>query len=149
MRWCLENFFTRDGSFYVDGAGNLAMTSLGYNVMGWQVDPETGNIKKDTVSALRIMSAANMTYPPEATSQAYLSGIIDKNDTDVTSENGRGVNLKILRIGTCNYICTCYNITVGVKYLTQLNRLACTGKLVVTGPAAAAAAKRGEPGCSR
>ncbi len=89
-----ENFFTRDGSFYVDGAGNLAMTSLGYNVMGWQVDPETGNIKKDTVSALRIMSAANMTYPPEATSQAYLSGIIDKNDTDVTSENGRVVNLK-------------------------------------------------------
>lgn len=89
-----ENFFTRDGSFYVDGAGNLAMTSLGYNVMGWQVDPETGNIKKDTVSALRIMSTANMTYPPEATSQAYLSGIIDKNDTDVTSENGRVVNLK-------------------------------------------------------
>lgn len=89
-----ENFFTRDGSFYVDGAGNLAMTSLGYNVMGWQVDPETGNIKKDTVSALRIMSAANMTYPPEATSQAYLTGIIDKNDTDVTSENGRVVNLK-------------------------------------------------------
>lgn len=90
-----ENFFTRDGSFYVDAAGNLAMTSLGYNVMGWQVDPDTGNIKKDTVSALRIMSAANLTYPPEATSEAYLSGIIDKNDTDVTSENGRVVNLKI------------------------------------------------------
>ena len=89
----VENFFTRDGSFYVDAAGNLAMTSLGYNVMGWQVDPDTGNIKKDTVSALRIMSTANMTYPPEATSQAYLSGIIDKNDTDVTSENGRVVNL--------------------------------------------------------
>ncbi len=90
-----ENFFTRDGSFYVDAAGNLAMTSLGYNVMGWQVDPDTGNIRKDTVSALRIMSAANLTYPPEATSQAYLSGIIDKNDTDVTSENGKVVNLKI------------------------------------------------------
>ncbi len=88
-----ENFFTRDGSFYVDAAGNLAMTSIGYNVMGWQVDEETGDIKKDTVSALRIMSAANMTYPPEATSKAYLSGIIDKNDTDVTSANGRVVNL--------------------------------------------------------
>ena len=34
-----ENFFTRDGSFYIDGKGNLAMTSTGYNVMGWQVDP--------------------------------------------------------------------------------------------------------------
>lgn len=88
-----ENFFTRDGSFYVDAAGNLAMTSIGYNVMGWQVDEETGNIKKDTVSALRIMSAANMTYPPEATSRAYMSGIIDKNDTDVTSSNGKVVNL--------------------------------------------------------
>ena len=90
-----ENFFTRDGSFYVDEAGNLAMTSLGYNVMGWQVDPETGNIYKDTVSALRIMSSANMTYPPEATSIAYMDGIIDKYDTDVTSANGKVVNLNI------------------------------------------------------
>ncbi|MCR5754407.1 MAG: flagellar hook-basal body complex protein [Acetatifactor sp.] len=87
------NFFTRDGSFYVDGAGNLAMTSTGYNVMGWGVDPETMNIKQESVSALRIMSAANMTYPPEATSLAYVSGIIDKNDTDVTSSNGKGINL--------------------------------------------------------
>lgn len=87
-----ENYFTRDGSFYVDGAGNLAMTSIGYNVMGWQVDEETGAIKKDTVSALRIMSTANMTYPPEATTQGYMSGIIDKLDTDVTSANGRVVN---------------------------------------------------------
>ena len=88
-----ENFFTRDGSFYVDGAGNLAMTSTGYNVMGWQVDETTGMIKKDTVTALRIMSAANMTYPPEATSKAYVAGIIDKNDTDVTSANGKTMNL--------------------------------------------------------
>ncbi len=88
------NYFTRDGSFYVDGAGNLAMTSLGYNVMGWKVDPETGGIKKDTVSALRIMSAANMTYPPEATSEGYMSGIIDRHDTEVTSANGRVVNFE-------------------------------------------------------
>lgn len=88
-----ENFFTRDGSFYVDGAGNLAMTSTGYNVMGWGVDETTGSIKQDTVAALRIMSSANMTYPPEATSKAYISGILDKNDTDVTSTNGKVVNL--------------------------------------------------------
>ena len=89
-----ENFFTRDGSFYVDGAGNLAMTSTGYNVMGWQVDETTGNIKKDTVSALRIMSAANLTYPPEATTKGYMSGILDKHDTDVTSANGKVVTMK-------------------------------------------------------
>ena len=88
-----ENFFTRDGSFYVDGAGNLAMTSTGYNVMGWGVDKTTGNIKQDTVSALRIMSTANMTYPPEATTQANISGILDQNDKDVTSANGKTVNL--------------------------------------------------------
>ena len=88
-----ENFFTRDGSFYVDGAGNLAMTSTGYNVMGWGVDETTGNIKQDTVSALRIMSAANMTYPPEATTQANISGILDQNDKDVTSASGKSVNL--------------------------------------------------------
>ena len=88
-----ENFFTRDGSFYVDGAGNLAMTSTGYNVMGWGVDETTGNIKQDTVTALRIMSTANMTYPPEATTKANISGILDQNDKDVTSANGKTVNL--------------------------------------------------------
>ena len=89
-----ETFFTRDGSFYVDGAGNLAMTSNGYNVMGWQVDPETMDIKKDTVSALRVMSPENMTYPPEATTKAYAAGILDKNDTDVTSPSGKVMNLQ-------------------------------------------------------
>lgn len=88
-----ENFFTRDGSFYVDGAGNLAMTSTGYNVMGWGVDKTTGNIKQDTVTALRIMSTANKTYPPEATTKANISGILDQNDKDVTSANGKTVNL--------------------------------------------------------
>ncbi len=88
-----ENFFTRDGSFYVDAAGNLAMTSTGYNVMGWGVDELTGKIKQDTVSALRIMDAANMTYPPEATSKAYMAGILDSDDPDVTSVNGKAVNL--------------------------------------------------------
>ena len=90
-----ENFFTRDGSFYVDGGGNLAMTSNGYNVMGWGVDPETMDIKQDTVQPLRIMAPDNLTYPPEATSKAYLSGIIDKNDTNVTSSSGKNVNLQI------------------------------------------------------
>ena len=90
----MDTFFTRDGSFYVDGMGNLAMTSNGYNVMGWQVDPETMDIKKDTVSALRVMSAENMTYPPEATSRAYVAGILDQNDTDVNSSSGKTINLQ-------------------------------------------------------
>ena len=89
-----QNLFTRDGSFYVDSAGNLAMTSTGYNVMGWQFDEATNSVRKDTVSALRIMSAANLTYPPEATTRGNMSGIIDKYDPDVTSINGRSVNMQ-------------------------------------------------------
>ena len=85
--------FTRAGSFYVDGAGNLCMTSTGYNVMGWQVDPTTGDIRKDTVSALRVMSEKNMTSAPEATVNGRCEGVLDKNSTDVTSEAGQVMNL--------------------------------------------------------
>ena len=85
--------FTRAGSFYVDGAGNLCMTSTGYNVMGWQVDPTTGDILKDTVSALRVMSEKNMTSAPEATVNGRCEGVLDKNSTDVTSEAGQAMNL--------------------------------------------------------
>ena len=85
--------FTRAGSFYVDGAGNLCMTSTGYNVMGWQVDPTTGDIRKDTVSALRVMSEKNMTSAPEATTNGRCEGVLDKNSTDVTSEAGQAMNL--------------------------------------------------------
>ena len=88
-----SNYFTRDGSFYVDANGNLAMASTGYNVMGWQVDDTTGDIRQDTVSALRIMNANNMTYEPEATTNAYVSGILDKNDSNVQSVNGKSMSL--------------------------------------------------------
>ncbi len=88
-----DTFFTRDGSFYVDGVGNLCMRSNGYTVMGWQVEESTMTIKQDTVSSLQIMNADNMTYPPEATSLAYVSGILDKNDTNVTSTSGKTVSL--------------------------------------------------------
>lgn len=88
-----QNLFTRAGSFYVDGGGNLCMTTTGYTVMGWQVDPTTGNIRKDTVSALRIMQPANMISLPEATTDATFSGIIDKQDPDVISDYGLVKNL--------------------------------------------------------
>ena len=84
-----SNFFTRSGSYYVDGNGFLCMTSTGYTLMGWQVDPVTGDIKKDVVSALQVMSAQNQTSDPEATTLAKASGILDKNDSNVkSSEEG-------------------------------------------------------------
>lgn len=88
-----ENVFTRSGSFYVDGSGNLCMSSTGYTVMGWQVDETTGEIRKDTVSALRIMQEKNLTSAPEATTQATIAGVLDENDTDVKNDAGRVMNL--------------------------------------------------------
>ena len=94
-----QNLYTRDGSFYVDGSGNLAMRSTGYYVYGWtaQTDSTTGvtSINKNAgVGKLQIMSAANMTYPPEGTTQAVLTGNIDAADTNVTSTAGKTVTLE-------------------------------------------------------
>ena len=91
-----NNYFTRAGAFYVDGMGNLAMTSNGYTVMGWQEDPtKPGTIIKDTVSALKIMSPENMVSSPEQTTQAYVSGVIDKNSTQLSTDDGMIVNIGI------------------------------------------------------
>ncbi len=91
-----NNYFTRAGAFYVDGMGNLAMTSNGYTVMGWQEDPnKPGTIIKDTVSALKIMSPENRVSSPEQTRKSYLSGVIDKNSTQLTSTNGMIVNVSL------------------------------------------------------
>ena len=94
-----QTMFTRDGSFYVDGAGNLAMQSTGYFVYGWsaQEDPETGAITVNTnggIGKLQIMNAENMTYPPEGTTEAVVSGNIDAHDTNITSDNGKTVTLE-------------------------------------------------------
>ena len=88
-----NTLFTRAGSYYVDGNGYLCMSSTGYTLMGWQVDPETGNIRKDTVTPLQVMAAGNQTSDPEATEQAYLNGVLDKNDTNVKAKGGYGMSL--------------------------------------------------------
>lgn len=83
--------FTRDGSFYVDAAGNLAMSSTGYNVMGWLPDAD-GNIVQDTVKKLQILSAENMISEPQATTKGTISGILDRNDSNVLSAAGKVMN---------------------------------------------------------
>lgn len=87
-----ENVFTRAGAFYVDGAGNLCMESTGYMVMGWQVDAN-GNIRKDTVTPLKIMSTDNQTSNPEYTTNGVCSGILDDNSANVNSDEGYRMNL--------------------------------------------------------
>jgi len=94
-----ENLYTRDGSFYVDGAGNLAMQANGYLLQGWvaQEDKETGEIKVNRngdLSALQVMSADNSTYSPASTTQGLFSGNIDSHDTNVTSDDGKTITLE-------------------------------------------------------
>lgn len=90
----VTNYFTKAGAFTIDGLGNLVMRSTGYTVMGWQVDPTTGDIQKDKVSALRIMQEKNMTSPPEATTQAVCRGLLDKNSTNINGEKGEVMSLQ-------------------------------------------------------
>ena len=91
-----NTYFTRDGSFYVDGAGTLCMAATGYRVQGWRTEQTTEGeliIKKEAVQDLPIMTAENLTYPPEATSKSYLGGILDKNDSQLDTDSGKIVNL--------------------------------------------------------
>ncbi|SFB66754.1 flagellar hook protein FlgE [Butyrivibrio sp. YAB3001] len=94
-----QDLYTRDGSFYVDGAGNLAMQSNGYLVRGWaaKLNPDTGAREIDTnsgLTTLEIMTADNSTYAPAATSQAIYSGNVDDNDTNINSDDGKTIQLE-------------------------------------------------------
>lgn len=87
----INRYFTRAGDFYVDGNGYLCMSSTGYTLQGWQVDG-AGNVIQDTVSPLQVMSAATKISPPEATTKAYVSGVLDKNDTQA-ADTGRIITI--------------------------------------------------------
>ncbi len=105
------NYFTKVGAFQVDGAGCLT-TSNGYQVMGWQVDPDDPtHIKKDTVSALYPESEENKVSSPEQTSKCYMTGNVDMTDPDLTSTDGKSISVSI-------YDALGYNYTVKYK-LTQ------------------------------
>ena len=87
-----NRLFTRAGDFYVDGNGYLCMSSTGYTLQGWQVDAK-GNVIKDTVSSLQVMSSATNTSAPEATTKAYVSGVLDKNDAQA-ADTGRIITIR-------------------------------------------------------
>lgn len=89
------NYFTKVGSFKTDNAGYL-VTGNGEMVMGWQVDPDDpSKVRKDTVSALQIESAANQYSNPEATTEVYISGNIDKTDEVFKDGGTRIMNVTI------------------------------------------------------
>lgn len=87
-----ETCFTRSGALNVDANGTLYCTSNGATLMGWQAN-EQGEIIKNTVSELSVMSADKMSSQPKATKNATLSGNIDQNDKQVAfddSEDAQG-----------------------------------------------------------
>ncbi len=90
-----SNYFTKAGSFNVDANGNLC-TPSGALVMGWQVSPDDpSSCKSDNVSALRVMAPDNLFSEPEATTNVYLKGNIDQNDTQIAFEaDGRLANIQ-------------------------------------------------------
>lgn len=89
-----EQLYTRDGTFYVDGAGNLAMQSNGYLVQGWNSADGLNVDINSGIGKLQIMKPENMTYPPAATTAAVMSGNIDALDSNVKSAAGRVMTLE-------------------------------------------------------
>lgn len=84
--------FTRAGAFRLDEVGNLCNPE-GLNVMGWKVDPNTGNVIKDKVDKIKILSAENMYSEPSMTKNVTVSGNVNKNDPELA--NGLTIQLPI------------------------------------------------------
>lgn len=89
-----EQFYTRAGSFKVDGIGNLVMSSTGYNVLGYAATDDIGTLSQD-LTPLKVQAAENKTSDPEATTQGKISGIIDENDEDFGKSSGQSMELQI------------------------------------------------------
>lgn len=84
-----DTCFTKSGALNVDNDGNLYCTTNGATVQGWLTDKD-GNVIKDMVKDLKVMSDDNQYYPPEASGSVSVSGNIDPNDPDVDVDTGKG-----------------------------------------------------------
>ena len=87
-----NTYYTRAGAFNVDANGTLAMATNGYTVMGYGTTTDTnGEIVVNTAALTRldIMSDANMTSNPIATTKTYGTGILDKNSDALSTTAGQ------------------------------------------------------------
>lgn len=106
-----ETCFTKSGALNIDPSGNLYCTTNGATVQGWLTDKD-GNIVKDTVKDLKVMSTDNMYYPPEATKCATISGNVDPNDPKLDYNTGSG---QIITFSFFDNIGEAYTVTVRIK----------------------------------
>lgn len=84
-----STYFTKSGALNVDEAGTLYCTTNNATVQGWMADAD-GNIIRDSVQDLRVMTEDKLYIAPTATDAVTLTGNIDKNDKqlEVTTKDG-------------------------------------------------------------
>ncbi len=107
-----NTFYTRDGSFDVDDAGNLCMASTGYIVQGWGVD-QNGNIVQGNVGSISVTSLD--TFGAAATTEARISGIIDANDSELENTKTGGKQVTVDVYDKAGYP---YNLKFGILPVT-------------------------------
>ena len=113
-----SNFFTKAGNFNVDEAGNLVNGS-GLTVMGWGVN-EDGDIMKERVSALKVMSGDKMFASPEKTTKAHMTGNLCEKDDDFLrkAEKDKYVSYTMEFYDSQGYL---YNATFHIKQNKNAN----------------------------
>lgn len=88
-------YFTKSGALDIDADGTLYCTTNGATVLGWGVD-ENGEIRKDIVDSLKLMTPENQSAKPSPTRNVTLSGNIDSKDKQVAySVDGTGYPISI------------------------------------------------------
>lgn len=137
------NKFTRAGAFRLDEIGNLVSPD-GMNVMGWYPDETTGEIEKNQVQALQVLSADNLYSEPSMTTDVTMSGNINKNDTQLVPANG-GVPFTVNVYDSLGYPYTCemtleetavpntYNVILIANSVTDQNGNAITNGAIGAG----------------
>lgn len=127
----VQNFFTKAGNFTTDASGNL-VTSAGYSVMGWQVNEE-GVIERGNVKPLNVYGPKFAYATPEQTTNAKLTGNINKEDGSF-AENADGVKGTIsTNISFYDNLGYEYKLTIQISqtddytYTMTANQLTCNG----------------------
>ncbi len=109
-----STYYTRDGSFDVDDAGNLCMASTGYIVQGWGVDAEGNIVKGGTIGPIN--TKASNEFNADATKNAQIAGIIDRDDSDLQTKDGKIVNFDVY--DSAGYP---YNLKFGILPATSIS----------------------------
>ncbi|MBO5227598.1 MAG: flagellar hook-basal body complex protein, partial [Lachnospiraceae bacterium] len=111
-------------NFNVDANGTL-VTSSGKSVMGWRVDSE-GEVIRDRVKSLPIMSEDKMKTPPEATTKSTVFGNVNRSDDSFADGGSGNVPLAVQfydQLGyeySANFIIEQQNNGVDGKYTVKL-----------------------------